>query len=143
MAEPLEFLGGEELVKRLKRIANQANRLENSALRGGAKIINDEIVSRAPRSDEPRLPRAKKNLWRTGKHAADILKVGNVRRIQGGKAIYAGLLKGDTSKAFYLKFHEWGTSKLPARPFMEPAAMEKESEAIAEVARILKEGLGL
>jgi HK97 gp10 family phage protein len=143
VADDIEFLGGEALAARLKQINNQASRLENSALRGGVKIILDEIEARAPRSDSPRQPYGKTNRWRTGRHAADILKVGNVRRVQGGKAIYAGLLKGDTSKAFYLKFHEWGTTKIPARPFMEPAAQEKEQEAVAEVARIIKEGLGL
>jgi len=143
MAGELEFLGGEELARRLRQINNQANRLENAALRGGVKIIHDEIVRRAPRSHAPRGPYGARNRWRTGRHGADILKIGNIRRMQGGKAIFAGLLKGDRSKAFYLKFHEWGTSKQPARPFMEPTAREKESEAIAEVARILKEGLGL
>lgn len=47
MAEDLELLGVEELARKLKQINNQTNRLENSALRGGAKIIHEEVVRRA------------------------------------------------------------------------------------------------
>lgn len=138
-----EMLGVEEIQKKIKKLNSQSNRLENKAMRAGAEIFHGAIVARAPRSLEPKQPYGKTNKWRTGKHAADILKVGNIRKERGGKVIYVGLLKRDTSKAFYLKFHEWGTTKMPAQPFMEPAAQEKQAEALAAVAQVLKEGFGL
>lgn len=138
-----ELQGTEEIKAKLKKLNAQSNRIENKALREGGKVILDEIKRRAPRSDVPRPPGGKTQRWRTGKHAADLLKVGNVRREKGGKIVRVGLLKGDTSKIFYLKFHEWGTSKMPARPFMEPAQQEKEQEALQAIRDALKEGLGL
>lgn len=138
-----ELLGADEVKAKLKQLNAKAVRVENSALRAGAQVYHDEFVRRAPRSLIPRKAYGKTNRWRTGRHAADILKIGNVRRVPGGKAVYVGLLKGDTSKAFYLKFHEWGTTKMPAEPFMEPSAQEKEQEALATIRAKLKEGLGL
>ena len=143
MAE-FELQGIEELNRKLKKLNSQASRIENKALREAAKIILEEIVQRAPRSVEPRKPGKKgSQKWRTGKHAADTLKVGNVTTKNGNKSIKVGLLRGDKSKAFYLKFHEWGTSKMSARPFMDPAALDKKEEAKQKMAEILREGLGL
>lgn len=143
MAE-FEFQGIEALNAKLKKLNSQASRVENRALREAAKIIHEEIVERAPRSVEPRKPgKNGSQKWRTGRHAADVLKVGNVTSKNGNKSIKIGLTRRDNSKAFYLKFHEWGTSKMPARPFMDPAALAKKDEARQKIAEILKEGLGL
>lgn len=140
----LNFEGIEELNAKLKKLNKQASRIENKALREAAKIIHEEIVERAPKSTVPRLPgKNGSQKWRTGRHAAEFLKVGNVVNKNGNKSIKIGLTRGDNSKAFYLKFFEWGTSKMEADPFMDPAAIEKKEEAKQKMADILREGLGL
>ncbi len=61
---------------------------------------------------------------------------------KAGKYLLIGLDKGDISKAFYLKFSEFGTSKMPAKPFMGPAYEQKKTQALENIRKVLKEGLG-
>ena len=46
-------------------------------------------------------------------------------------------------KVFYERFHELGTSKMPARPVYGPAYQNKMNEAEREMVRIIKRELGL
>ena len=102
--------------------------LENKALLAGAEVINKEIVKNAPE--------------RTG-HAKKFLKISKVSKEKGMKVVKVGISKGDNSEAFYLKFHEYGTSKMVARPFMRPAFERKRKEALEATHKVIKEGLGL
>jgi len=142
MAE-FEMSGHEEIEAKIKKLNAQSNRVENKAMREGAKLLRDAFSERAPRGPSPRQPTSKSQRWRTGKHAADNIKVGNVRRDRGGKYVLVGVQKGDNSRYFYLKFHEWGTTKMPAKPFMEPTEREKRHEVLQKIRDELKAGLGL
>ncbi|MGE6516638.1 HK97-gp10 family putative phage morphogenesis protein [Lysinibacillus sphaericus] len=46
-------------------------------------------------------------------------------------SIYVGV-SNQSNDAFYLYFHEWGTSKMPARPFMRPT-FENEMTRIINI----------
>lgn len=124
----LDFSDMEKLQKRLDDLGRKGAILENKALLAGAEIINNEIVSNAPE--------------RTGK-AKSFLKVSKVTKEKGIKVVKVGITKEDNSEAFYLKFHEYGTSKMPARPFMRPAFENRKGEAFEVTHKIIKEGLGL
>jgi len=153
MAENIELLGVEEMAAKLKKLNAQAGRVENKAMREGAKLMRDAIARRAPRSPAPRQPQAKgtrvgkkgnaSQRWRTGKHAADNIKVGNVRKDRAGKYVLVGVQKGDNSRYFYLKFIEWGSTKLSAQPFMEPTYQEEQQAVLQKIRDELKAGLGL
>lgn len=128
MSVDLDFSDLDKLQKRLDEMGRKGSTLENKALIAGAEIINREIIRNAPE--------------RTG-HAKKFLKVSKVSKEKGIKVVKVGISKGDNSEAFYLKFHEYGTSKMPARPFMRPAFERKRKEALEATHKVIKEGLEL
>ncbi|MCL9634656.1 HK97 gp10 family phage protein [Bacillus zanthoxyli] len=92
--------------------------IAEKALRAGAEILREEIERRAPRSKYK------------GKHLADHVIVS---KIVNGK-IKVGFHKD----FFYARFLEWGTSKMPAQTFVEPAfnaVKDKVTIAMAKVYR--------
>lgn len=135
----IELEGMDELIKQINAIGERvATRAENKALREGAKVLQEETSRRAPRSSASRSPSGRQK-WRTGQHAADNIGVSNVRTDKDGtKYVLVGITKGDNSPYFYLKFHEWGTTKMSARPFMGPAIEEKRSEIFGTMAGVLR-----
>lgn len=128
MSVDLDFSDIEKLQKRLDEMGRKGSILENKALLAGAEVINKEIIRNAPE--------------RTG-HAKKYLKVSKVTKEKGIKVVKVGISKGDNSEAFYLKFHEYGTSKMAARPFMRPSFEKKRKEALEVTHKVIKEGLGL
>ncbi|MBP3930649.1 MAG: HK97-gp10 family putative phage morphogenesis protein [Terrisporobacter othiniensis] len=128
MSVNLDFSDLDKLQKRLDEMGRKGSTLENKALLAGAEVINKEVVKNAPE--------------RTG-HAKKYLKVSKVSKEKGIKVVKVGISKGDNSEAFYLKFHEYGTSKMAARPFMRPAFERKRKEALEKTYEVIKEGLGL
>lgn len=126
MAAEIALEGVDELIAKLNAIGANVNTLSNKALKAGAEPIFSEMVANAP--------------VRTGKAKAE-LKIGKVKTKNGIKYLLIGLDKGDISKAFYLKFSEFGTSKMPAKPFMGPAYEQKKTQALENIRKVLKEGL--
>jgi len=55
----------------------------------------------------------------------------------------------DNSPYFYGKFHEWGTvnewgsTKLSAKPFIQPSVQTKEKEMVEAMKEELRKGLGM
>ncbi len=139
------FEGMDELLTKVQELGATAGRLENQAVQAGAKVVQTNISRRAPRSTQPRQPKesAPSQSWRTGQHAADNIKISKVLKRNGVKTVQVGIQKGDNSHYFYLKFHEWGTSKMQAQPFMGPAAEESKSEVMDTMKSVLRAGLGL
>lgn len=122
----IELTGVKEILERLQNIGANVGRLENQALKNAA---------------EPVLQDAKTNvLVKTGKLKKG-LKISNIKKKNGIKYIQVGVDRGDNSEVFYGKFIEFGTSKMAARPFLQPA-YEKNKDTIREtIAETLKEGL--
>ena len=50
-------------------------------------------------------------------------------------------LSNQDNEGFYLYFHEYGTSKMRARPFMRPTFERNKEKIIDEMARVLREKL--
>lgn len=133
----------EELEANLQRLGSRASRVENKALRSGATVLQEAIKMRAPRSTQSRSAGGKGNTWRTGEHFADHIGVSKVRSMGGTKYILVGVEKTDNSKYFYAKFIEFGTSKMTARPFMEPAANESHEAIVTAMADVVRAELKL
>ena len=119
----VELTGMDELLKELYAIGEKvATRAENKALREGAEVLRQEISNRAPR--------------KTGKLAGNIVKSG-IKTKDGVKCIEIGPDK----EVFYGLYHEFGTTKMRARPFIAPALEEKRSEIFDAMASVLREEL--
>lgn len=123
MANELKVEGIEELMARLNSLGEAvATRTENKALREGAEVLREGISKRAPRD--------------TGNLAENIVMSG-VKQAEIGKYIEVGPDK----KHFYGLFHEFGTVKMPAYPFMGPALEEDGKEVMNTMAGVLREEL--
>jgi len=95
-----------------------------------SKVITDRILIKA---GEPVLRDMYENapVGDSFFNARDELEITTKTRF-GQRVCFIGITKSDMSTAFYLKFHEWGTVKMPAKPFMQPA-LEKNRAKIKEI----------
>jgi len=120
---PVKSTGLAEFQAKLKKLASieKNEAVAEKALRKGAEILRAEIERRAPRSAYK------------GKHLADHVIISN---IVNGK-IKVGFHKD----FFYARFLEWGTSKMPAQPFIEPAFNAVKNKVIAAMVEVYREEL--
>ncbi|MCU5330627.1 HK97-gp10 family putative phage morphogenesis protein [Bacillus wiedmannii] len=137
MGNGVDFLGFDRLVTELEAMGLRGEKIEDKALAAGGEPIRKAIAERTPRSDSPKKP-SKSEPWRTGQHGADHIKVTKAKLEGGIKTVKIGIDKADRSPWFYLKFHEWGTSKMPAEPFIEPGFNSSKEAAIRAMTDILK-----
>ena len=120
----VELTGLDDLLKELNALSERiAARAENKALREGAEILRAAISKRAPH--------------RTGRLSKSIEKSNVKRSKEGVKYIEVG----PNRSAFYGVFHEFGTVKMPAQPFMGPALEEDSKEVMNTIAEVLREEL--
>ena len=115
---------------------------ENKAIKAAAAVLQPEIARQAPRSAMPR-QHGVKDAWRTGEHMADHIYVSRIRSKDRMKFVKVGPSISDNSPYFYAKFHEWGTTKISARPFIQPSVQAKEYEMIEAIKEELRKGLGM
>jgi len=127
MAE-ISLEGVDAILSKLEKIGANISRLETKALKNAAEPVLEDAKSTSKFSD------------RTG-NLREGLKTSNVQTKDGMKYILVGVDKADNSKIFYGKFIEFGTSKMPARPFMQPAFEKNKNEIERIIADTLKEGL--
>ena len=62
----------------------------------------------------------------SGQHAADSIPVSKTKNTANGPAADVGWKKSDNSEFFYVKFVEWGTSKMPPRGFIKKTIAQCE-----------------
>jgi phage protein, HK97 gp10 family len=124
----IELTGVDEILNKLQQIGTNISRLENKALKNAAEpVLEDAKVTNAFNDRSGRLRKG--------------LKISNIKSIEGTKYILVGVDKSDNSKIFYGKFLEFGTSKMPARPFLQPAYEKNKDNIQQTIAETLKEGL--
>lgn len=143
MGAYLEVDGMSQIQKRIIELGKKGKRIENKALREGAEIVRAKVSEQAPRSDKPRKPTEGTQSWRTGEHAVDHITASRVKMVNGSKVIEVGISRGDNSHYFYLKFHEYGTVKMPPRPFMRRSLRMSRDNARAIMRNVYKKELGL
>lgn len=124
----MELQGVDELLNKLQSIGANVARLENKALRNAAEPVLEDVKATNAFND------------RSGKLRKG-LKITNVKKKEGVKYILVGIDKSDNSKIYYGKFIEFGTSKMPAKPFLQPAYEKNKDNIKRTIAETLKEGL--
>ncbi len=130
----LEFVGLEDLIKKCEDLGGKTanDRANKSILKQCGKLTQGEAKKLAPRSEDPWLSGRKGS--RTGQHMGDKIPLSSVKNKNGRLFVVVGWEKGDNSPYFYAKFIEYGTSKIPANPFLVNALnkYKKEFNSIAE-----------
>lgn len=124
----IEFNGIDQLLRELRQRGERASkRVESQALRAAGKVMADDMSDRANRS-----PGARKY------HLQDNITVSGVRRKDGVKYVLVGPNKKVSWRAH---FPEFGTSKMPATPYITPAFLAKRKESLRVLAEELRKGL--
>lgn len=125
MAE-ISLNGVDAILDRLNSINANVGKLTNKALKLAAVPVLNDAKANAP--------------VRTGK-GRDGLSISGVKSKEGMKYILVGVDKSDNSELFYLKFSEFGTSKMPARPFLAPAFETNKRQVTEIIKNTLRDGL--
>ncbi|WP_147564950.1 HK97-gp10 family putative phage morphogenesis protein [Clostridium tyrobutyricum] len=124
----IELTGVDEILNKLQSIGANVSRLENKALKNAAEPVLED--AKATNAFKDRSGKLRKGL-----------KITSVKKKEGIKYILVGVDRGDNSEVFYGKFVEFGTSKMPARPFLQPAYEKNKQNIKRIIAETLKEGL--
>lgn len=142
MAELQNIAGLRELQQALKELPqNIAKNVLRGAVNAGASVIKKEAASRAPvytgsvTAGHPppgTLRRAvyQKSIRELSNNVKQTAFVG----VRKGKQFQKQGKKGNLSQdAFYARFVEFGTSKMPAQPFIRPAFEAKKNDAVEAI----------
>lgn len=116
--------GLDDFFNNLRKMGDErANReIEERALKRGARILSSEMQRTAPVSTYNK------------RHLRDSIVIGPIEEKDGKPFI----LVAPDKKFFYSKFLEFGTTKQPSQPFVEPSVHNKTKEILDNMADILK-----
>lgn len=119
-----KFEGFEEVQRGVEALASPAE----------IRAINKQIFKRSADVAEPRMkkhmPKSADNSksgkrgYRPPGHASENIP----KKVTATKGEVGWNLTGDAENWFYMKFVEWGTSKMPPRDFIENTKMESEAD---------------
>lgn len=124
------------IVKQARALGNDARQAVNKALLAGAEVIRGEATQRIPRYTKHRADHG-----RSGKHLADALATEAVTDRQvAGVTVEGGFQNGPS---YYVKFVEYGTTKMGKREYIQKSAEAREQQVMETVASELKSNLGL
>lgn len=124
----IEFEGMEELQRRLSEMSNK-DEIEKPALEKSGEYFRDKLEEKVYSFGLKK---------RSGKSAKSFVLN---REIINGR-IEVGL-SNQNNDAFYLYFHEHGTSKMMARPFMRPTFEQEKKNVEKIMADEIRKGLGI
>ena len=123
--------GMEELKKSIQSMGNKAEDIVSDALMKSAEIIRNEMKRKV------RVSKLSK------KHIRDNIPINKEATNGSVHSVGIGWTKKDNSEFFYTKYLEWGTSRMRARPFMQPAINKKGKEAQELLINEIKKGIEL
>lgn len=142
MSVTIEAPTMDELMQSVNRLDDAVRKsVLTRTVDAGAEIVAAGIGQAAPRSKQSRPPGGRTQTWRTGKHAADNVKRSRPKVTEFEASASVGWDTGANDPYFYMKFFEFGTSSISAKPFMEFGAQQAESEALAAMEQVLREEL--
>jgi HK97 gp10 family phage protein len=130
MSVDLEVMGINELIDRVNELRNQTAKIQNQALLKAAEPLLDEAVRTTTFTDKT--GRLRKSLKIIGPRSKDKKRY-----------VLVGIDKNDITEVFYGRFHEFGTSHEPARPFLGPAYERHKKEALEIIKNELRQALKL
>jgi HK97 gp10 family phage protein len=122
---------------RWKRIPKNARINVRAAMEDAANDIVEEMWSRAPQGATGRVGASIG--WTWGKAPAGSFVIGRVGRTEFASmriTIFAG--GGD---AFYARFHEFGTVKMPAQPFFFPVWRARRKRVRSRISRAIRKSI--
>lgn len=144
----VKIKGLEEIIENLQKLSNkEMKKIMRKATRAGAGEIRKTAKKNAKALDDPKTPEnISKNIVTRARRTIDKSEIKMSVGILGGarkmekygelKGAGKGNAGGDT---FYWRFLEFGTSKMPAKPFMRNAMMSSQQQAFDKTVEKAKE----
>ena len=121
-----------------------ANKIGVKAMRLGGKVMREQARQNAPSLSRSLPHRRAGTLKKAIKSSTKVLRNGNIGtviRVKGLTAKNASSGAYNPKDPFYWRFVEFGTSKMPAKPFMRPAFEQAKEKTAAEIIIALKRGI--
>lgn len=119
----IKLEGMSDLLRNLEQAGNRGQEVAEKALNEGAKILQAKMKQMAPRSAG------------AGKHLAENIII---------SAIKDGTIEvGPQKDYFYGFFLEFGTSKMSAQPFAQPAFEASKGQIERKMAEVIRDELRL
>lgn len=149
----VKVTGLKELGQALENLGRKTkNKLGAKAMRRGGVIIRDQARANAPLLKEKVPHRKRGTLKKAIITNTKVNKSGNVRtkiyvrklkneKIEEFKASSGKSGAKNPNDPYYWRFVEFGTSKMPARPFLQPAFSSKKEQASREIITTLREDI--
>lgn len=146
----VKVTGLKELGQALENLGRKTkNKLGAKAMRKGGAIIRDQARANAPMLKEKVPHRKRGTLKKAILASTKVNKSGNVRTKIYVRKLKEGKIEEFKAKSgksgaknpndpYYWRFVEFGTSKMPAQPFLQPAFSAKKEQAAREVITTLR-----
>lgn len=135
---PIEMTGMKELLANLDKVGKNVDQAKEKALRAAGEVIRKAAAEKCPRGSTAKSLGKK---YSKGQHLADNIVVSPAKSERGHMFVEVGPKRGDNNDFFYGKMLEFGTVKMPAQPFVEPAIREKSGEAMDAMADVIREAI--
>ena len=133
MSITFEVEGLNELMNKFEKLAGKEE-LKNSlnkCLKNIAQEVKSYASAKMARSSNP--AKSGRIGSRTYQHSADNIPVSKITNKNGNAQVSIGWDKTDTSPYFYVKFTEYGTSKMRPRPVLSICKTQFEDKFTADV----------
>lgn len=129
-----------------------SNKIAVKAMREGGKIVREQARQNAPVLSQSTPYRRAGTLKKAIKSSTKVLKNGKIGTVVRVKTLTTKQIetfkvrsgkKGalNPKDPYYWRFLEFGTSKMPAKPFMRPAFEQSKEKAATEIIKTLKDGI--
>lgn len=129
-----------------------SNKIAVKAMREGGKIVQEQARQNAPVLSQSTPYRRAGTLKKAIKSSTKVLKNGKIGTVVRVKELTTKQIetfkvrsgkKGalNPKDPYYWRFLEFGTSKMPAKPFMRPAFEQSKEKAATEIITTLKRGI--
>ncbi|MFS1513630.1 HK97-gp10 family putative phage morphogenesis protein [Chengkuizengella sp. SCS-71B] len=118
-----ELTGMKDILKNLEKMGDQSQEVADEALKAGAEVLRAKMEELAPRSTLNK------------EHLADHIIISSIK---DGK-----LDVGPHKDFFYAHFLEFGTSKMSAQPFVQPAFEACKDQIQQAMSSVIKSRLNL
>lgn len=124
----IELRGIDGFVSELReKFGRASDRVESRILREAAQPMAEAMSDRIDRSD-----------YDYAYHLKDNIKVSHVQRREGVKYVLVG---PDKKVSWRARFPEFGTSKMTARPFVEPGYRQEKDATLQRIAEGVRKEL--
>lgn len=121
----IEVSGLKELSAMFERMGKNVEAVQNEAVQAGAEVMKNAIEINTP-------------VGETGELKKWIVKSKIMREKNGSPFIEVGPSK---FRGFYGRMLEFGTVKMKAQPFVEPAILEARDETLSAMNKVIKEAI--